>query len=751
MRKSTLIVYGFVLFNLTYSHVFSQPLDKQAKVDTTAVKYFIEKYITSLNNYAQNNYPIEERLIIEKEYFLNEGEGNVVLDFPNIQTKENDLIRDYLTSMKNNSIILQYNVESIEILSCNLKDDSFYGVRIDKIIVNKKTNKIVSTKEIISTSIDEDQNIKINFILSSIFPATYNATICQPMNFKPPLEVKINTDEATDILQNSAVIKAKIEVNSSVVPSESGVLWSYQTVVDINANKVKATNDVNNLSLVISPLNAETSIFFRIYSVVDGKYFLGEIKSFTTKADIKIGIVSTRNSNYIKEKEALLFGEVLDTGGDSFAQRGFVIDIYPSPTYSDKVFPVSGSFKGHFSYLFTDLIPDQLYYVRAFIKNQAGISYGNEISFKTPAVPVPPVVTTATLSKVSPSSIACGGIISASNNEKIIESGILISLDVYFIKEVKKVINPTVDNLNFLLTIADLSPGKTYWVKAFAANSAGISYGIPASIYLSNLPPTKEIKKKDTNDVEKTIKSPSLILTLSPYFQNADLNQYWLRNNENPLNSTKSYTKALSEIITNNNFSISLDFNSNKVAIRGKRFNKVFFNLNYSKASFILEERNKYALRYPILSTNLLPISDAKDIFLDMENVGLGLSFKHVRSFLSLFIQSGVHFSNLTLRFQKEKYHFNYKISPEVESYLNTKKAFFNIENQEEINVYGNLFLGFGWRRGISLNLGVGFNTMSYPNPPNHTLYNASFTNDPIPNTTFKFVPNLRASFVIAL
>ena len=751
MRKSTLIVYGFVLFNLTCSHVFSQPLDKQAKVDTTAVKYFIEKYITSLNNYAQNNYPIEERLIIEKEYFLNEGEGNVVLDFPNIQTKENDLIRDYLTSMKNNSIILQYNVESIEILSCNLKYDTFYGVRINKIIVNKKTNKIVSTKEIISTSIDEDQNIKINFILSSIFPATYNATLCQPMNVKPPLEVKINTDEATDILQNSAVIKAKIEVNSSVVPSESGVLWSYQTVVDINANKVKATNDVNNLSLVISPLNAETSIFFRIYSVVDGKYFLGEIKSFTTKADIKIGIVSTRNSNYIKEKEALLFGEVLDTGGDSFAQRGFVIDIYPSPTYSDKVFPVSGSFKGHFSYLFTDLIPDQLYYVRAFIKNQAGISYGNEISFKTPAVPVPPVVTTATLSKVSPSSIACGGIISASNNEKIIESGILISLDVYFIKEVKKVINPTIDNLNFLLTIADLSPGKTYWVKAFAANSAGISYGIPASIYLSNLPPAKEIKKKETNDVEKTIKSPSLIITLSPYFQNADLNQYWLRNNENPLNSKLPYTKALSEIITNNNFSISLDFNSNKVAIRGKRFNKVFFNLNYSKASFILEERNKYALRYPILSTNLLPISDAKDIFLDMENVGLGLSFKHVRSFLSLFIQSGVHFSNLTLRFQKEKYHFNYKISPEVESYLNTKKAFFNIENQEEINVYGNLFLGFGWRRGISLNLGVGFNTMSYPNPPNHTLYNASFTNDPIPNTTFKFVPNLRASFVIAL
>jgi hypothetical protein len=751
MRKSTLIIYGFILFNLTCSNVFSQPLDKQSKGDTTAVKHFIEKYITSLNNYAQNNYPISERLIIEKEYFLNEGEGNVVLDFPTIQPKESDLIRDYLTSMKNNSIILQYNVESIEILQCSLKDDSFYGVKIDKIIVNKKTNKILSTKEIISTSIDENQNIKINFILSSIFPATYNATLCQPMNVKPPLDVKIITDEATAILQNSAVIKAKIEVNSPVLPTESGVLWSYRSDVDINANKVKTTNDVNNLSLVISSLNAETSILFRDYLIEYGKNILGENTSFKKKADIKIGIVSTRNSNFIKENEALIFGEVLDTGGDSLAQRGFVLDINPSPTYSDKMIPVSGDLKGLFSYLFTELAPDQLYYVRAFIKNLAGISYGNEISFKTPTAPVPPVVTTSTISKVSSTTIAVGGIISNSKNDEIIESGIYISLDVYFIKEVKKILNPNVENLNFLLTITDLSPGKTYWVKAFATNSAGISYGTPASIYLSNLAPTKEIKKKETNDVEKTIKSPSLILTLSPYFQNADLNQYWLRNNENPLNSDLQYSKALSEIITNNNFSFSLDFNSYKVAIRGKRFNKVFFNLNYSKASFILEERNKYALRYPVLSANLLPVSDAKDIFLDMENIGLGVSFKHVRSFLSLFIQSGVHFSNLTLRFQKEKYHFNYKIAPEVESYLNSKKAFLNIDTQEEINVYGNLFLGLGWRRGISLKLGVGFNTMSYPNPPNHTLYNALYLDDPIPNTTFKFVPNLRASFSIAL
>jgi len=51
MRKSTLIIYGLIFFNLTCSNVFSQPLDKQSKVDTTAVKHFIEKYITSLNNY----------------------------------------------------------------------------------------------------------------------------------------------------------------------------------------------------------------------------------------------------------------------------------------------------------------------------------------------------------------------------------------------------------------------------------------------------------------------------------------------------------------------------------------------------------------------------------------------------------------------------------------------------------------------------------------------------------------------------
>ena len=146
------------------------------------VKKFIQNYITSLNNYAQNNYPISERLIIEKEYFLNEGEGNVVLDFPTIQARENELIRDYLTGMKNNSIILEYDLENIEVTKCSLKEDSFYGVRINKIIVNKKTNKILSSKEIISIYINEEQEIKINFIVSSIFSTTFNATICQPIN-----------------------------------------------------------------------------------------------------------------------------------------------------------------------------------------------------------------------------------------------------------------------------------------------------------------------------------------------------------------------------------------------------------------------------------------------------------------------------------------------------------------------------------------------------------------------------------------
>jgi len=138
----------FILTVVSFSQINAQNEVTLSHRDSVRISQFIINYVNSLNNYAQNNYPTEERINIEKEYFLYEGEGNVVLDFPDIQHQQNYLIRDYLTSMKNESIILQYEINQIDILNCTFREDQFYVVRINKFVVNKMTNKILAAREI---------------------------------------------------------------------------------------------------------------------------------------------------------------------------------------------------------------------------------------------------------------------------------------------------------------------------------------------------------------------------------------------------------------------------------------------------------------------------------------------------------------------------------------------------------------------------------------------------------------------------
>jgi uncharacterized protein (TIGR02145 family) len=356
------------------------------------VKKFIQNYITSLNNYAQNNYPISERLIIEKEYFLNEGEGNVVLDFPTIQTRENEMIRDYLTGMKNNSIILEYDLENIGVTKCSLKEDLFYGVRINKIIVNKKTNKILSTKEIISIYINEEQEIKINFIVSSIFPNTFNATICQPVNNTPSIELKLITESITDIQPNSANINVRIELNGSTELEADNENKNYTKGIVISKNPntnidlwsiLYYGQSLKNFIYKLNNLTPNTTYFIRAYVKNGSNMIYGNQQSFTTLAEknLKIPTLSTRFDSSEKTNEAISGGNIISDGGDEIYSKGILWTTNIKSNIALWTETNEGGNSKSFSSVLTNLTPNTTYYARAFATNSIGTGYGNMISF----------------------------------------------------------------------------------------------------------------------------------------------------------------------------------------------------------------------------------------------------------------------------------------------------------------------------------------------------------------------------------
>lgn|GEM_PF-2928364 len=96
-------------------------------------------------------------------------------------------------------------------------------------------------------------------------------------------------------------------------------------------------------------------------------------------------MVSTDTVLFITSSGATAFGTINDNGNADSLQCGFVWSLKPSPTITTNMGILSidtiliGSFDGQLK----NLLPDTIYYVRAFAKNSAGINYGRELLFRT--------------------------------------------------------------------------------------------------------------------------------------------------------------------------------------------------------------------------------------------------------------------------------------------------------------------------------------------------------------------------------
>lgn len=76
-------------------------------------------------------------------------------------------------------------------------------------------------------------------------------------------------------------------------------------------------------------------------------------------------------------------GNVTSDGGGTISERGFVISTSPTPTILDTKFIEGGTTTGTFAVGLTGLVANTLYYARAYVTNEIGTSYGDEVSFST--------------------------------------------------------------------------------------------------------------------------------------------------------------------------------------------------------------------------------------------------------------------------------------------------------------------------------------------------------------------------------
>lgn len=173
-------------------------------------------------------------------------------------------------------------------------------------------------------------------------------------------------------------------------------------------------------------------------------------------------------------------GNITADGGSPVTARGVVWSTTQNPTIADSK-TTDGNGIGNFISSITSLTNGTIYYVRAYATNINGTSYGNQVTFTTVNALNMPTLTTITTNYLGSNIGSSGGNITSDGGFPIIARGIAYS----------QTPNPTIANQitvdgtgtgNFSSTLISLISNTTYYVRAYATNSVGTSYGNEVTI-----------------------------------------------------------------------------------------------------------------------------------------------------------------------------------------------------------------------------------------------------------------------------
>ncbi|MBL0048704.1 MAG: T9SS type A sorting domain-containing protein [Bacteroidetes bacterium] len=235
-----------------------------------------------------------------------------------------------------------------------------------------------------------------------------------------------------------------------------------------------------------------------IFSVAAGTYRVHVFKNAaclteavsrtTTMTKLGIPTVTTTAATAITASTANSGGNVTNSGTSAVTARGVCYATTANPTIANSTV-ASGSGAGVFTANLTGLAMGTTYHIRAYATNASGTSYGSDLTFTTSTQALPSVTTTA-VTGVTTSTANSGGNVTSIGGSAVTSRGICYATTT----------NPTLANTvisggagagSFVSNMTGLNPNSTYYVRAYATNTAGTTYGSQVTFVTSNpTPPT---------------------------------------------------------------------------------------------------------------------------------------------------------------------------------------------------------------------------------------------------------------------
>lgn len=288
--------------------------------------------------------------------------------------------------------------------------------------------------------------------------------------------------------QNAIYLAELIGLDSSVKDNNA---LSFQLIMDITVKEDsrEIANTILNTAIPLIEAVSLSSTYFQFTvkpHIISNKSFKENgvlikrtVFSFIVQ-EVYLPTVTTTAISSILSDSASSGGVITSSGNSKITAKGVCWSTEENPTIADDK-TSDGIGKGTFTSSITGLTKETTYYVRAYATNSAGTSYGAQVSFDTISSAVVPTVTTTAITGIEDTIATGGGNVTDDGGATVTVRGVCWSTSE----------NPTIadDKTDdgtgegaFASAITGLTDDTTYYVRAYATNSVGTSYGDQVSL-----------------------------------------------------------------------------------------------------------------------------------------------------------------------------------------------------------------------------------------------------------------------------
>lgn len=226
---------------------------------------------------------------------------------------------------------------------------------------------------------------------------------------------------------------------------------------------------------------ADTALHIRKLDQTLTTYPISSLDSITfSDTSSALPVVRTIDVDIVKQSSARSGIMLVSPGTSPVTARGICWSTSPNPTISDSKYqsPLSST-----PYLYlSSLIGSTTYYVRAWATNASGTAYGESLSFTTLAYTLPEVVTTSVVNAGGKVATCIGNVSNTGGYLKYIARGFCWSTSANPTLSDSVSVYSNVQLGNYSIDITFPNANVTYYVRAYATNAVGTSYGEVLSV-----------------------------------------------------------------------------------------------------------------------------------------------------------------------------------------------------------------------------------------------------------------------------